>query len=177
MVALHFAKILFTALAAPFRLLFRALKSLFNALKSFFSKLRSLFRLQKDAFRAIQKGPKHPKPLFESSRESAFLCCLVHLIPGLATITLIALNFLRVFISRELEGPGDQDGIKLGVLQVAAKVHELFIVASLGMVIFHVVRHELVSGAGLPLGLMGAGFSFSNPRYVLFKNHSQYQHI
>ena len=177
MVALLFIKVLFTALATPLRLLFGALKSLFNALKSLFSRLRSLFRILRDRFHAIRKGPEHPKPLFDSSLGAAFFCCFVYLIPTLVTISLIALNLLRFFIGRELEGPNDQDGIKLGVLQVAAKVHELFIVASLGVVILHAARYELVSGAGLPLGLIGAGFSFSNPRYFLFKKHQEHRYI
>lgn len=52
----------------------------------------------------------------------------------------------------------------MGLLQIAAKVQELLIVGSVGSVIFHVLRSELVFGDGMPLGLLVSGFSFSQVR-------------
>ena len=46
--------------------------------------------------------------------------------------------------------------------QIASKVHEILIVASLSVIIFHAVRHELLHGDGLPLGLLGSGFNFGS---------------
>jgi len=174
MIALNYSRVILVVAVAPFKLLFRACRFVFSILKSLFGRLRSLFHSLKDHVHAVQNGPENPKPLFKRSRTSASLCCLFHLIPVLVTLALVALNLLRFFIGRELDGPTGQDGIKLGVLQIAAKVHELFIIASLGIVIFDVVRYELVSGAGLPLGLVGVGFSFSSPRYRILP---QYCHL
>ncbi|KAL9620620.1 MAG: hypothetical protein Q9160_004874 [Pyrenula sp. 1 TL-2023] len=47
-------------------------------------------------------------------------------------------------------------------LQLLAKAHEILIVGSLGQIILQSVRHELLFGDGLPLGLIGSGISFSD---------------
>ncbi len=53
------------------------------------------------------------------------------------------------------------DDVKLNALQVFAKIQELFIVASVATVVFHYTTKQLVRGPGLPLGLIGAGISFT----------------
>ncbi|RMJ00568.1 hypothetical protein CDV36_015881, partial [Fusarium kuroshium] len=141
--------------------LFGVLKFLWKVTNLLFSKIRSFLQQLKHRFYAVRSGPENPKPLFKPSHLSTILCCLLHLLPTLLTIILITLNLGGFFIGRELDGLG-RDSVKLGVLQVAAKVHELFIIASLGAVIFHVVRNQLARGEGLPLGLMGVGFSFGS---------------
>ncbi|KAG4259176.1 hypothetical protein FPRO03_13110 [Fusarium proliferatum] len=161
MVFLSYAKPFLEGVGTFFNLLFGVLKFLWKITKLLFSKIRFSIQQLKRHFNAVRNGPENPKPLFKSSTPSTVLCCLLHLLPMLVTIALIALNLLGFFIGRELDGLG-RDSVKLGVLQVAAKVHELFIIASLGAVIFHVVRNELARGEGLPLGLMGVGFSFSS---------------
>ncbi|RSL43929.1 hypothetical protein CEP54_014890 [Fusarium duplospermum] len=161
MVLLSCARPFLDGIRALFNLFFGALKFLWRITKLLFGKIRFSIQQLKRHFNAVRNGPENPKPLFKSSTLSTVLCCLLHLIPMLVTIALIALNLLGFFIGRELDGLG-RDSVKLGVLQVAAKVHELFIIASLGAVIFDVVRDELARGEGLPLGLMGVGFSFSS---------------
>lgn len=42
---------------------------------------------------------------------------------------------------------------------------ELMIVSSIGSIIFHFIRSELLFGNGLPLGLVTSGWSFSQLRY------------
>ncbi|KAH7374146.1 hypothetical protein BKA64DRAFT_260042 [Cadophora sp. MPI-SDFR-AT-0126] len=55
--------------------------------------------------------------------------------------------------------------MNLVFLQVAAKGHELLIIASLTTIIFQFSRHELLFGDGLPLGLVGSGILFGNMGY------------
>ncbi|KAK4201326.1 hypothetical protein QBC40DRAFT_324459 [Triangularia verruculosa] len=95
---------------------------------------------------------------------------LIHMIPVATTVLLVSINLSQHFIGVELDGIPDQDDEKLGALQVAAKVHELLILASLSVVVFEAVLYELVFGQGLPLGLMGAGFSFSSVGYFLSRD-------
>ncbi|KAK5105956.1 hypothetical protein LTS08_000071 [Lithohypha guttulata] len=54
-------------------------------------------------------------------------------------------------------------------LQILAKIHELLIHASLSVIVFHAVRYELLFGDGLPLGLLGSGFSFTTIEYFFNK--------
>ncbi|KAL6359106.1 hypothetical protein LRP88_09306 [Fusarium phalaenopsidis] len=81
------------------------------------------------------------------------------------SIALITLNCIGFFTGDELLGLEGQGELKLGLLQVAAKHQELLIVASVGSVIFHLIRSELVFGDGMILGLLVSGFSFSQPSY------------
>jgi hypothetical protein len=104
------------------------------------------------------------KVLIDSSRRLAIARCAVHIIPAFLSIGLTTLNCLGFFIGNELQGLQDLDELKLGALQVAAKVQELLIVASVGSVIFHLLRHELVFGNGITLGLLVSGFSFAQLR-------------
>ncbi|KPM42359.1 hypothetical protein AK830_g4230 [Neonectria ditissima] len=110
----------------------------------------------------VTKGPEEPKRLFEVSWRAALARCGVHVLPAAVSIILITINLLGYFIGNELQGPSNTNGIKMGILQICAKAQELLIVASLSTVIFHILRSEMVFGAGLPLGLMGAGFNFTS---------------
>lgn len=112
----------------------------------------------------IIRGPEQRKNLFTVSWKVALARCGVHVLPSAVSIVLITINLLGYYIGDELQGFQDGDSIKLGILQVCAKVQELLVVSSLSAVIFYVLRSELVFGPGLPLGLMGAGFKFTSLR-------------
>lgn len=107
-----------------------------------------------------------PKVLIKKSRRVAIARCAVHVIPALLTIGLSAVNFVGFFIGGELQGKQNDDSFKLGLLQIATKVQELLIVASIGTIIFHCLRSEVMFGPGLPLGLLVSGYSFSSISYV-----------
>lgn len=113
--------------------------------------------------------PEPPKVLIDSSRRLAIARCAIHIIPAFLSIALITPNCIGFFTGNELQGLKGQDELKLGLLQVAAKLQELLIVASVGSVVFHLIRSELVFGDGMTLGLLVSGllvsgFSFSQPR-------------
>ncbi|KAH7129165.1 hypothetical protein EDB81DRAFT_764314 [Dactylonectria macrodidyma] len=112
-------------------------------------------------------SPKTEEPskvLVDESRRLALAPSAIHLVPASISITLIALNIQAYFIGPELQGTRDQDDLKLGLLQVAAKIQELLVVSSLGTVIFHAAKAELVFGDGLPLGLIVSRWSFTQLR-------------
>ncbi|KAI0396172.1 hypothetical protein F5Y17DRAFT_139155 [Xylariaceae sp. FL0594] len=108
------------------------------------------------------KGEEPRKILVYRSRLLALAHCAVHLIPAAGSFALIALNFQGRFIGAELQGAHwATDDVKLALIQVAAKLHELLIIASLSTIIFHVLRLDLIFGHGVPLGLIGSGWSFA----------------
>jgi hypothetical protein len=88
------------------------------------------------------------------SRSIALLRGLVHIIPMSGCIVLICLNWSSYYIGAELSGPDNSDSQKIAGLQFAAKIHEIFMVTSLGMVIVTHIRRELMLGDGLPFGAM-----------------------
>lgn len=65
--------------------------------------------------------------------------------------------------------PVKSETINLMLLQLAAKAHEIMIVASLGLIVLQFVRQELLFGGGLPLGLIGSGLTFNNLEFFFSK--------
>ncbi|KAL8727297.1 MAG: hypothetical protein Q9181_005761 [Wetmoreana brouardii] len=72
---------------------------------------------------------------------------------------------VQVFIGIDFSSLIRSQTINLALLQTAAKLQELLIVASLATVTFQLLRHELIHGDGLPLGLLAAGFDFTKLSY------------
>ncbi|KAL9588154.1 MAG: hypothetical protein Q9203_003026 [Teloschistes exilis] len=58
-----------------------------------------------------------------------------------------------------------KDSVILAFIQVSAKIHELFMIASLGAVLVHTSLVSVLDEHGLPLGLATSGFSFSRISY------------
>ncbi|KAF4422944.1 hypothetical protein CFRS1_v001076 [Colletotrichum fructicola] len=109
--------------------------------------------------------PEPPKVLISQSRAVAVSRCAIHILPTAVSLFLISFNLQGYFIGSELQGNKNQDDVKSGVLQLAAKIQELLIVSSLGTIIFHVLREELIFGDGLPLGLVVSGWQFTQLSY------------
>jgi hypothetical protein len=110
-----------------------------------------------------------PKPAFaeptkcaiEASLWTSLFRCSVHILPSIGSLILLILNLQGYFIGSELAGVSNQDSVKLGAIQIAAKVQELLIISSLATTVFHVVVQELLTGDGVPLGLISCGIDFS----------------
>ncbi|KAF2840116.1 hypothetical protein M501DRAFT_1030375 [Patellaria atrata CBS 101060] len=88
----------------------------------------------------------------------------VHIIPLTVSVAIIAINMTGYFIGAELAGPQDSTPINMALLQVAAKAQELLMVASVGTVLFHRIRHDLLNN-GLPFGLYGSGLTFTQASF------------
>ncbi|TGJ82671.1 hypothetical protein E0Z10_g6071 [Xylaria hypoxylon] len=75
---------------------------------------------------ALVKHEEPPKILVYRSRLLALAHCAVHIIPAAGSFALVALNFQGRFIGAELQGKHfATDDVKLGAIQVAAKLHGL----------------------------------------------------
>ncbi|KAL6229289.1 hypothetical protein BDW75DRAFT_249903 [Aspergillus navahoensis] len=73
------------------------------------------------------------------------------------------------YVGADLMTPFKSETINLMLFQLFAKAHEIAIVASLGVIVLHYVRHELLFGQGLPLGLLGSGLAFNHLEYFFTK--------
>ena len=60
---------------------------------------------------------------------------------------------------------------KLSYYQLAAKAHEIAIVASLASIVLSYVRYEVTTGIGLPFGAFLGGLQFSSVSYLWSREH------
>ncbi|KAK3934057.1 hypothetical protein QBC46DRAFT_325715 [Diplogelasinospora grovesii] len=91
--------------------------------------------------------------------------CAIHFVPIAVGAILVALNLQTYFIGAEFQGYNDGywQAFDRWALQLAAKLEETLIVASLATILMDVLRDELLSGSnGLPLGIVTAKTLFAN---------------
>ncbi|KAL8831134.1 MAG: hypothetical protein Q9191_001028 [Dirinaria sp. TL-2023a] len=91
----------------------------------------------------------------------------IHLLPVAVSIYLITLNLKGHYIGQHLPWSKDDygDNVALAFIQIAAKVQELLVIASIAVVILHTTIDALTNDHGLPLGLSTSGFSFTRISY------------
>jgi hypothetical protein len=100
------------------------------------------------------------------SRLKATLRCVVHVVPVSAAIALLVLNASNHYIGGELSGASGQDTQKLAALLFAAKLHELFMLASLSAMVITYIRKELVFGDGVPFGTVFSASQFKDLTFL-----------
>lgn len=115
---------------------------------------------------------------------AAWCRSLIHIVPTIISISLCVVNLQGRFIGRELEGPSGNEEAKVFAIQIAAKVQvsmsarapsqllpnldqELLMMTSLGSIILHLLRHKMLRGSGVPLGLIGSDKACTQPTCVL----------
>ena len=93
--------------------------------------------------------------------------CSIHLLPVAVGIYLITLNLKGHYVGRHLPWSKDDygDSVALAFIQIAAKIQELLVMASVAVAILHTTIDALTNEYGLPLGLSTSGFSFSRISY------------
>lgn len=97
-----------------------------------------------------------PKSVWTKNRKRAFLHFLsIHFVPVAITLVLFWL-YLDGFQWRA-------NDIQLKTLLFAAKLHESLIVVSLGDILFHRIRYNLLTSRGVSFGLLVSPFHVSNP--------------
>ncbi|KAK1033101.1 hypothetical protein LTR33_016757, partial [Friedmanniomyces endolithicus] len=111
------------------------------------------------------KKREDPKAVIEKSRGLALSRCAIHILPICVSIVIISISTINIYLGRTLRGSIASIAVNIALLQGAAKMQELLIVGSTTAVVMHVLRHELVSGDGVPFGLLGGGFQFSGLGY------------
>ena len=106
-----------------------------------------------------------PKPVIETAIGTVLSRSVVHVLPILASITIITINLKNVFLGRTLTGSILNPAINIAFLQVAAKIQELLIIASLTTIVVHTIREQLLFRDGVPFGILGGAFLFSSLSY------------
>ncbi|KAL2812013.1 hypothetical protein BJX63DRAFT_443803 [Aspergillus granulosus] len=109
------------------------------------------------------------KAVISQSFWAALYPCSVHLFAIAVSATIIALNIKGTYLGADLMSPVKSETINLMIFQLIAKAHEIAIVASLGLIVMQFVRHELLWGEGLPLGMLGSGLAFNHLEYFFSK--------
>lgn len=112
-------------------------------------------------FKGYTAEPEPKKKVQQKSFWVALQRCGVHLLPSTISLVLITLNLKGYFIRSELAGRPGQTSQDMALLQIVAKIQELLMVASLTAVVVHRVRHDLISGEGVPFGLVAVGSLFN----------------
>ncbi|MCJ1389676.1 hypothetical protein MMC18_002533 [Xylographa bjoerkii] len=107
-----------------------------------------------------------PKSVFRTSLKAALSNSAIHILPILASITVVTLNLKTIYVGRTLTGQIESAAINIAMLQVTAKLVELLIIASLTNIVVYTIRMEMVLGDGVPLGAVGGAFMFSSLSYL-----------
>ncbi|KAK8099967.1 hypothetical protein PG999_010341 [Apiospora kogelbergensis] len=110
-------------------------------------------------------GREPPKTIISRNSLTALLRCSVHVIPIGVTGFLAWLNLTGYFLGDQLAGGAANHDRDQLLLQIAAKITEIAMVASLSTTIMCTVRAEAMSKEGVPLGLLSSPFRFNNMNY------------
>jgi len=110
-----------------------------------------------------------PKQAMRKNRFLATATTATHVIPLAAVTVLLRLNIQGYYIGGELAGASGYDDLKFSGLQVAAKLHELTMLASLSLTVVSFVRHELAFGQGIPFGAIVSSLQFASISHLWSK--------
>ncbi|KAK8135957.1 hypothetical protein PG984_003897 [Apiospora sp. TS-2023a] len=113
----------------------------------------------------LWRKEESPKIIVSRSLLTALLRCSVHVIPVGITAFLTWLNLTGYFLGDQLAGGAANHDRDLLLLQIAAKITEIAIVASLSTTVMYVIRAEATSQQGIPLGLLSSPFRFNSINY------------
>ncbi|KAL9576638.1 MAG: hypothetical protein Q9212_006935 [Teloschistes hypoglaucus] len=128
-------------------------------------------RANKSFFVHLWRGEvdEKPKVVRRQGFWAATKRCWPHFLTLAATGVLAWLNIAGFFVGNDFQGcatPNCQTLDRLG-LQIAAKIMEVLVVASLGVIFVDVLQRELLSEPnGLPLGLLTSKQQFSQIQYL-----------
>ncbi|KAF7538252.1 hypothetical protein G7054_g3108 [Neopestalotiopsis clavispora] len=116
------------------------------------------------------------EPKAALTRSRCPLRSFVHLLALATTIPVLWLNFSNKYWADEtnwrkrwfLFNMDQQDSFN--ALQFAAKIHEIFVAASVSAMIMHIVRRKLVGRNGLPFGLVVGAYQIGSAEYFISKS-------
>lgn len=98
------------------------------------------------------------KVAIRQSRRVALARSLIHLAPVGFSLFEIILNWNQYYVGVHTYNQASY--------QFLAKVHEIMIQASLAVIVFSFVRHEMTVGQGLPFGAMFSGLQLNQISYL-----------
>jgi hypothetical protein len=123
---------------------------------AFLQPITSVFKFLSKPFVA---GWHRTMKAFKNDRWKVFGNCAIHIPPLAITVTVLALNFSSHYY-QDLGAPNQS--VILGAFQLAAKLHEVLIAASITLVAVNYLQYELLRGRGLSLGQVLAGFQVTS---------------
>ncbi|KAH8646223.1 hypothetical protein BX600DRAFT_157861 [Xylariales sp. PMI_506] len=120
-------------------------------------------------------SPEEDKPVLQ--RFPHIGSYLIHLIALAFTGVILQINFRNIYWADE--NNWDQNKWSLGlsqtetqnVLQFPAKLHEIFVVSSLSVIIFGVIRSRLIGDQGVPFGFLIGGYQAGSAEYFFSKGY------
>lgn len=136
------------------------------------------FHTDKESF-ALEISPSStgelPKLAIRRGLRGNWSKVLPHLAAICVTVAVVQLSFRDVYwmdlVPPEQQIlPGLTQAGALNFLQLAAKLHELLILASLSSLVLHAVQAHLMGGSGLPLGLVSNAFELGSGEYLRRKS-------
>ncbi|KAK5567751.1 hypothetical protein LTR43_006437 [Exophiala xenobiotica] len=124
---------------------------------------------------SVPQGPlEQPKQAFRKGFWANFTKLLPHMTASIVAAIVVGINFRNLYWMDLVDPtveilPGITQGGALNALQLAAKLVELVLVASLGSIVLHVAQSHLVGDHGLPLGLITNIFSIGSGDFLRTK--------
>ncbi|KAI0127062.1 hypothetical protein BJ170DRAFT_630925 [Xylariales sp. AK1849] len=118
----------------------------------------------------------HEKNKSVIERGPGLLAYWIHILSVGCTAAVLQLSFRNVYWTDDnnLNNTKWSFGLNLGldqeevanILQFPAKLHEIFIVASLSAIIFSVIRRRLIGTRGVPFGFLMGGYQAGSVEYL-----------
>ena len=136
-------------------------------------------------FRPHHKRIEQPQVIIANSLWLIVTSLFIHAIPIAATFVIYDFKRKGEYIGSQLPGTSGYTAKKEFGLQLAAKLHELTILASLNSIVFSLVRYLLFTEKGVPFAALSAGFKWTSISYlwstelwaIPLSIHSQVRHI
>jgi hypothetical protein len=125
---------------------------------------RNVSRLR-EGLNPFNEEEEQPKVAMAKNRWLALIRCMIHVPSVIITLILTILHTKRLFIGRDLSGAPGNDAGKLAGFQIAAKIHELLINASIAAMVHSYIVHQLLLVPGIPFGFLVADQRFTEISY------------
>jgi len=114
---------------------------------------------------------ERPKPAIQKGLRANFTKLVPHLTAIAVTVAVVQLSFRNQYWMDLVDPnqtilPGITQAGALNALQLAAKLHEMILVASLSNIVMHVAQAHLIGNHGLPLGLLTNSFMVGSGDFV-----------
>ena len=114
---------------------------------------------------SIEPQIERPKKyIADKTISKALQRSILHILPVLVTSVLVALNAREVYMS-DLNGFSGQD-VVLQAFQFVVKAHEILMTMSIGDIVLHRIRWDLIAVAGVPFGLLSAAYQLGDIAYL-----------
>ena len=115
--------------------------------------------------KSIEQQLERPKKyIADRTISKALQRSILHVLPVLVTGVLVALNAREIYMS-DLDGFPGQD-VVLQAFQFVVKAHEILMTMSLGDIVLHRIRWDLIAVAGVPFGLLSSAYQLGDIGYL-----------